>query len=396
MPDQMEERLRGSAAEFAANYEPRPVTMVRARGDQRRRRAAAAYGALAVAVFASGGGVAYTVTNHALHQSNRMQQFTGPLSRSKHTHPTPPSSPPAHPAQAATPPTAVAVTKSGALVVLNPKTWMATRTLVPSGVLPDEVSVTPNGSTVYYAARKGCNSEVYSVPTAGGPSTLITTGAEPAVSPDGTKLAVIREPGGAVTLYDTCVGAIPSHGATSSLVIRDLGTGAETRHPSSPDDFGLPDPVLHLSWSPDGTRLAMSLGGSQDNEGWNLLIFDPARAHYYQPQSASPGPADTRVPVSGNSYYREAVYLPNGDLLVNRQCCRGFPIRNTTSLIQEVTTSGVMVHQVAIGWLNRDHSSFDAQGSWILYLSGNDLFVSYNGNRPTLETRGLTAAAWVP
>jgi len=44
---------------------------------------------------------------------------------------------------------------------------------------------------------------------------------------------------------------------------------------------------------------------------------------------------------------------------------------------------------------DRDHTGLDADpaGRWLLYLSGNDLFVSLEGSAPFLLTPGLIAAA---
>ena len=165
-----------------------------------------------------------------------------------------------------------------------------------------------------------------------------------------------------------------------------------------PPNFGsaLPYPISHLSWSPDGTRLAVSIGEVQDNLGWGLVVMNPATARYYLPVNYT---ATYGVPVPATpagSYYRQGVFLPNGDLLVNWVCCAGVPIHSTSSLIWEVSTSGTFVHQVAVGFTNRDHSSLNASGRWVLYLSGSDLFVSKDGNRPTMVSSGLVAAAWGP
>lgn len=141
----------------------------------------------------------------------------------------------------------------------------------------------------------------------------------------------------------------------------------------------------------------MSLGEVQDQGGWGLVILDPATARYYLPLNP-PLQGQLPVPVQGNqgAYYREGVFLPSGRLLVNRVCCGGVPVRTTSSLIEEVSTSGAPRHLIAIGFADRTHSSFDATGRWVLYLSGTDLFISRNGQRPTLLTSGLIAAAWIP
>jgi len=107
------------------------------------------------------------------------------------------------------------------------------------------------------------------------------------------------------------------------------------------------------------------------------------------------------VPVTGSpaplqSYLREGVYMPNGDLFVSRACCGGFPMHNTSRLMWEVTVGGALVHQVAIGFPNLDHVSLDvsSDGNWLLYLAAHDLYVSAGGAAPRKITSGLIAAAW--
>jgi hypothetical protein len=52
---------------------------------------------------------------------------------------------------------------------------------------------------------------------------------------------------------------------------------------------------------------------------------------------------------------------------------------------------------VATGVLSKDHTSLaaDPGGRWLLYLSGNDLFLSYGGGKASVLTTGLIAAAWL-
>jgi hypothetical protein len=139
----------------------------------------------------------------------------------------------------------------------------------------------------------------------------------------------------------------------------------------------------------------VSVASVQDNEGWGVYIADTAVAQAYL---QSTGVAN--LPVTGTdsqqSYLREGVYMPNGNLFVSRACCGGFPIRNTSRLMWEVNTSGLLVHQVAIGFANLDHTSLDVSpdGNWLLYLAGNDLYVSRGGATPSKLTTGLIAAAW--
>jgi WD40-like Beta Propeller Repeat len=294
----------------------------------------------------------------------------------------------------ATAPGIVAVTTGGALVLLNRATGAVTRTLVTSRVIGDEISVSPGGSTVYFAVHQGgCLDEIESVPVAGGSPTAITQGQLPAVSPDGTKLAFASEP----SMTTDCVPNESNLTAQYKLVVRTLSTGSQTAFPMDPtsEASGLPAPISHLSWAQDSTQIAVSISSVQDNEGWALVDVDTAAASYYLS-----GTGDTPIPVTGrkaqDSYYREGVFLPSGNLFVSRACCTGEPVRNTSRLMWEVGISGALVHQVAIGYANLEHTSLDvtASGKWLLYLAGNDLYVSHYGNTPTKLTTGLIAAAW--
>jgi hypothetical protein len=159
---------------------------------------------------------------------------------------------------------------------------------------------------------------------------------------------------------------------------------------------GLPAPISHVSWAPDGTELAVSIAAIQDNEGWQIMLMDTATAQNYLG-----GTGDTPVPVTGpdrrRSYWREGVYLPGGNLFVSRACCAGEPVRNVSKLMWEITPAGVLKHRVAIGFPGLDHTSLavNRSGKWLLYLAGMGLYVSQKGARPRQVGSGLIAAAFV-
>lgn len=288
----------------------------------------------------------------------------------------------------------VAVTTAGALVVLDPSTGSSTRTLVSAGVLGDEISVSPDGSTVYFAMGGGCHPNIESIGVGGGSPVPLTKGELPAISPDGTKLAFTREP----SLTNGCIPSASNLTSSYKLVIRTLSTGAEQILPMPPQlrRSGLPAPIGHLSWASDSTKLAVSTSAVQDNEGWGLNIVDTSTAQYY----VVPGSGISFVPVTGpqaeRSYIREGIFLPDGDLFISRACCGGVPVHNTSRLMWEVSPSGALVHQVAIGFPNLEHTSLAAStnGQWLLYLAGPDLYVSENGARPSKVASGLIAATW--
>ncbi|HET7013199.1 MAG TPA: hypothetical protein VFI65_04780 [Streptosporangiaceae bacterium] len=291
----------------------------------------------------------------------------------------------------------VGVTTAGALVRIDSSNGSITQTLVPNGVAGDEVSASPDGSTIYFTEEAGCHSEVESVSSGGGDLTAIAPGQLPAISPDGTKLAFTSEP----VMNEHCVPdpSQPSVTAEFKLVIRTLSSGAEQSLalPAQVVHGGLLPPISHLSWSADSAKLAVSTSAVADNEGWGVNLVDPSTAQYYADSTAGV----TAVPVTGSpdaqrSYVREGIYLPDGNLFISRACCGGVPIHNTSRLMWEVSPAGGLVHQVAIGFPDLDHVSLsaDSSGHWLLYLADHDLYVSQDGNRPSKLTSGLIAAAW--
>ncbi len=288
------------------------------------------------------------------------------------------------------------VTSAGALVRLDPSSGAIAATLVPSGVLGDEISVSPDGSTVYFGEGAGCHAEVESVSVSGGDLTAIAPGELPAISPDGTKLAFTSEP----SLTQGCVPSTSNLASLYKLVIRNIGSGAEQILPLPPQvqHGGLFSPIDHLSWASDSDRLAVSTSAVQDNEGWNVYIVDTSVAKYY----VGPASGVTFVPVTGSptpqrSYLREGVFLPDGNLFISRACCGGVPEHNTSRLMWEVSLTGALVHQVAIGFATLEHTSLasDSTGNWLLYLGGDVLYVSQGGNRPAQVATGLIAATWL-
>jgi hypothetical protein len=295
----------------------------------------------------------------------------------------------------------VGVTTGNALVVLDATTGAVLRTLVPSAVNGDEVAVSPDGSTVYYEERTGCDDQIMSVPLAGGASAVVAVGGLPALSPDGTELAMAREPATATRqLAPSCLSNPAARTASYSLIVRNLRSGRETSYPMSPElvSGGLPFPISHLSWAPDGARLAVSISAPEDNVGWALVVIDTRSDRYYYTSGAAGIPVTSGPDVS-RSYYREGVFMPDGDLFVNRVCCAGLAPAGpavTSTLLWEMSPAGAFVHQVAIGFTDRAHTSLDAEpaGHWLLYLSNADLYVSQDGRTPSVLASGLVAAAW--
>ena len=296
---------------------------------------------------------------------------------------------------ASTAPSIVAATKSGAIVRIDAATGATQQTLVSggSGVDGDEISVSRSG-LVYYAVGSGaCDKTIYSVPESGGTPTPIVAGTLPAISPDGTKLAYAVQPGTAVD----CTGSGSAYpGTVFKVDIRTLSSGATVSIPEvPPTQEALPAWITHLSWAQDNDHLAVSVMGVQDNEGWALNLLDTSTAQTYTGANITTVPVTGASP-DGQSYFSEGVYQPDGDLFVVHNCCAGVPAKTDAPLLWEIQPNGALIHQVAIGFLNMTHDSLDvsADGNWLLYLGGGDLYVSQGGAKPSQIATGLVAAAW--
>ncbi len=284
----------------------------------------------------------------------------------------------------------VAVTTQGAVEVLDARRGTVLRTLA-AGAVGDEVSVSLMSQQVYFEQGTGCEHQIASVPLAGGPTTVVGNGSVPVVSPDGNELAYMRQP---ILSSPDCQNANLAPNAFT-LVIRRLATGSETTFPLSPQVAadGLPYAVDHLSWSWNSEELAVSVAAPEDNEGWRLVVVDPSRDHYYF--------SGNGVPVTGgeptDSYYSEGVFLPDGDLFVDRVCCAGIPVNVTSDALLEIApTTGSVTRDLDTDTDAQDHSSLatDASGRWFLYLSGDALVVSDQGHAPTTVATGFVAADW--
>jgi hypothetical protein len=299
----------------------------------------------------------------------------------------------ATPGTSGTEPAIVVETTSGAIERLNPATGAVAQTLVSGGAgVGDEISVSSSG-TVYYAAGSGaCDSTIYSIPDGGGAPSPVVSGTLPAISPDGAKLAYAVEPGRA----QDCKGWDTSTPGTAFQVgIRTLSSGTTVSIPELPaSQQGLPAPITHLSWAADNDHLAVSIEPVQDNEGWALNLLDTSSAQEYIGANVTTVPVTGASP-NGQSYLSEGVYLPGGDLFVVHSCCAGIEGKTAAPLLWEVQPDGALVRQVAIGFVEA-HDSLDASadGNWLLYLGGGDLYVSQGGARPSQIASGLVAAAW--
>jgi len=285
---------------------------------------------------------------------------------------------------------------SGALVLLDPVTGVVRRTLDPALVVGDAVQRAADG-TVYYEKAIGCAGEIWTVPVVGGTPHRLLAGSRPALSPDGTRLAFSTAP---IRDEDGCTA--PLDVKAFGVAVRTLATGRTTVLTLPLELQVIPPPADHLSWSPDGRRLAVSISSPQDNELWGLRLVDPPHDRYYTGSAGQRG-AGVDVPAGpqaqGNGpFFREAVYLPGGTLFVVRRCCSGGGEPNVRSEALEIVdpATGALRQHVATGVLTNDHRGLDTDrtGRWLLYLAGDTLMVSHDGGAPVPLTTGIQAADW--
>jgi hypothetical protein len=300
----------------------------------------------------------------------------------------------------ARPGTLAAVTTGGAVVLLDPETGAVTRTLVSSGAVGDAIAVSPDGKTLYYEFVNGCQHQIWRVPTSGGSTTEVASqGRRPALSPDGTMLAYARAP--YLVPEGNCGFPPNASDADYQLVVLHLATGQTRSLPMAVRHIGS-DPggaaaISHLSWSPNGSRLAVTTQQPDAAQSFVLQIVDPSSESAYEDGSIVPVPGDAQ-----SSFYREAVYLPDGYLFAVRECCvvqglQAAEDRPSSVTVLEIDPNyGAVAGTVATGLVGVDHTSLDAStnGHWLLYLSGTSLEVSQDGAKPSVLATGIVAAAW--
>jgi hypothetical protein len=127
---------------------------------------------------------------------------------------------------------------------LGPQGQTGDGDLPPSKAI-NGLALSPDGTTAYFSVSSGPGPDVlYRVRLDGTPAEQIGSGSQPAVSPDGHRLAYLER---------------------HTVVVQDLATGAVTRYPS--DDDLMIEPWV-LAWAADSRHLVFA---AQDTESFATL-----------------------------------------------------------------------------------------------------------------------------
>ena len=126
-----------------------------------------------------------------------------------------------------------------------------------AGLSPSDPAFSADGLALYFGATDaGGQSAIFRVDALGGSPRKLLAGLRPRPSPDGRRLAFVRDRPGAHPSYDLCVSSDDGEQARCVSVAP------------------APDSLLAYAWTPDARRLRVALGSGQSSRsrlGW----FDP-------------------------------------------------------------------------------------------------------------------------
>ena len=250
------------------------------------------------------------------------------------------------------------VETDGAVELLSPDTGAVVRTLV--GASPVDSSgrhlsrpyAVTAAHQVAYVAYERPGPVIESIPFTGGTPHYVTDGMYPSANAAGTDIAFVRP------LNGTAPGAV---------VVRDLATGSERTVDSTLSGTIVTD----LSWSEDGSQLAMSglfLPGTTSL----ILVFGVQVLSLDQPLSGTNPrfvgtPADVTDPAAGTPIWTHAEFVgPDGKLAVlqstSSATCQGAP----TSVVSVDPATG-HTRTLAAFPFSISGAVFDHAGDLIVY-----------------------------
>jgi hypothetical protein len=189
-----------------------------------------------------------------------------------------------------------------------------------------DVGVSQAAGWAYYsdsgAVYAGDHPQTWRVPLAGGETELLTDGRLPAVSPDGSRVAVVRG-STTIVIVDTATGAVVA------------SFGWDPDNPNSIEEgWRFTSEVRRMEWSPGGTKLLFTL----HYEWAEVWVLDPATATVLDDGVLFDVPVPATVPADtaflGADTARDATWVSGDTFEVVSWCCS---IDDTTIVVEETS-----------------------------------------------------------
>lgn len=283
------------------------------------------------------------------------------------------------------PKTIVSLSETGTVVLLDTTTGNPLRVLArhEPGSLQG-VAIAPDRRSAYYAVSSGCGvGTIYRVDLDGAAvPRRVATGVSPAVSPDGRQLA-----------YAAPGSPLPEGGTNchNVVVVQDLQTHTfrSWRYPDDENHRWVlyqGGSFTKIAWSPDSTRLALTLS----YEGDSVSVLDIAT-------DGDLSETEEVVIPGGGGDSRHPAWQGSSGLLaiVNSafECCfednyQG-PTRTLLVDVPNRRSEDLLAPGVQPTWLD-----FDWSGDHLLYVDAGHLYRRTQQEAPILVAKATNAADW--
>lgn len=252
--------------------------------------------------------------------------------------------------------------------------------LSPSGAPPPfDATVSGNEDEVVYSSIPAPPGSQIPTPTVnvvsrqGSPRGQLPAGYLAVIPPSGGKVAYVRR---------------DPFSSRPQLVVRDFGTGEERVLPASRENFGNPAPISSLSWSNDGTKLAVALPEK-------IVILDVRTAVNYD------SGIDLSAGTPPNHWRSAPAFMPDGKVAVVQACCRGGASGSefqTSSIVVVDPANGAVVRTISPVQENSHRSdlSVSPDGRFFAWVSGSALTVSEDGGPAQTLGDGYVAVRHLP
>ena len=232
---------------------------------------------------------------------------------------------------------------------------------VAGGSFLGDIAVSPDGTAVYWEqCCEPAPGVIFRTPIGGGEAEQVTLGAFPAVSPDGSTLAVVE---------------------LQWLSLVDLATGDVRRIASTGE---APTALANPTWSRDGTSLAFERYDDSVERGWIMVVDVTATSLDTAREVAAHDEAGTPM---------LPTYDARGRLHLVRQHGGLGPVRGPAEAVVVDATTGSVVSRRAVGAVReQDH---DRSGTSLLrtFADGTVEHRTQDGS-PVVLGEGYLSASW--